>query len=326
VLSVRIHPDRIRIGERLAVSFQRTLRVPDDGRDYPLPPGLGPLPIRAVADYADSVPLEWRRQGGAFIPLYQREALWLGFEGADWKPNALQVHVGRVNAVTGGAWKEGLQATPQNYVVAPDQPWLDGINVGDTFVRQFVAVPLGSGYSVEAQLTGEDTFGGVQLTVYEPKPGRFPDAPPPESPAHQTEMVMEMAMPASKMAIGAGGRITQKIYPDPYGLDVWDQGNVNSVTVHLVNSEQYRGITGEDPPPTPVDAGTYTAHGFPWFELYDEARASVPASDRLREVESIGARDARLDSRAAADPSVDIDRSQIHPVRPWRPRRPPRRG
>jgi hypothetical protein len=320
MLQVRVAADRIQVGDRFKVSFQRTLRVPDDGREYPLPPGLGPLPICAVKDYANRVPPEWLGEGGAFIPLYQREALWLGFEAADWKPNAVQVHLGRVNAVTGGPWEEGLRSSPQNYVVCPDQPWLDGINVGDRFVRQFVAVPLGSGYSVEAQLTGADVFGGLQLTIFEPTPGRFPDAPPPESDLES--MTMEVAhMPAGGMGLGAGGRITQKIYPDPYGIAVWDPQNTGSVTVHLVNSDQYRGITGSDPPPSPIDASTYTSRGFPWFALYDERRGDVPASKRLAEVESVGARDARLDPDVTPDASVDIGNEQIRKLRPTDPRR-----
>jgi hypothetical protein len=314
MLQVRVDSDRIRIGQRFSVSFQRTLRVPDDGREYPLPPGLGAFPIRAVSDFANRVPPEWLDGGGAFIPLYQREALWLGFDAADWKPNAVQVHLGRVNAVTGGAWEEGLRSDPQNYVVCPEQPWLDGINVGDRFVRQFVAVPLGSGYSVEAQLTGADVFGGLQITVFEPRPGRFPDTPPPER--AQGPMVMESigALPGG-MGLGAGGRITQKIYPDPYGIDEWDPRNTGSVTVHLVNTQQYREITGSEPPPSPIDAGTYTSYGFPWFALYDEQRGDVAASSRLGEVESVGARDARLDPRATPDAGVEIADEQILKLR-----------
>jgi hypothetical protein len=314
MLQIRVDATRIHIGDRFSVSFQRTLRVPDDGREYPLPPGLGPFPIRAVRDYQTRVPREWIADAGAFIPLYQREALWLGFDAADWKPNAVQVHVGRVNAVTGGPWEEGLRSRPQNYVVCPDQPWLDGINVGKRFVRQFVAVPLGSGYSVEAQLTGSDVFGGLQITVFEPRPGQFPDAAPPERTGGP--MVMEaLSERAGGMGVGAGGRITQKIYPDPYGIDVWDPGNTGSVTVHLVNTDQYREITENDPPPTPIDAGTYTSHGFPWFVLYDERRGDVAASDRLGEVESIGARDKRLNPGAGADPSVEVDEEQIEKLR-----------
>src|SRR4051794_11692270 len=36
-LPVRIQQDEIRVGRHFAVDFQRTLRLPDDGNDYPLP-------------------------------------------------------------------------------------------------------------------------------------------------------------------------------------------------------------------------------------------------------------------------------------------------
>ncbi len=153
-------------------------------------------------------------------------------------------------------------------------------------------------------------FGGVQVTVFEPKPGRFPDAPPPED---EPGLLMTEAVSRSprRMGVGAGGRITQKIYPDPYGMDVWDPDNTGSVSVHLVNSDQYRDITGDDPPPSPIDAGTYTSHGLPWFALYDERRGDVAPSQRLADVESTGARDARLDPRAPLDASVDINDDHI---------------
>ena len=41
---VNVAESTVSVGERFSPSFQCTLRVPDDGRDYPLPPGLGPLP------------------------------------------------------------------------------------------------------------------------------------------------------------------------------------------------------------------------------------------------------------------------------------------
>jgi hypothetical protein len=53
----------------------------------------------------------------------------------------------------------------QDYVVAPDQMWLDGIAKLGGQVVQFVATPEGSGYSVEAQLTGSDAVGGIQFEV-----------------------------------------------------------------------------------------------------------------------------------------------------------------
>lgn len=71
---------------------------------------------------------EWLARGGVMLPIYQREAMWLSFDAAE--PAALQVGVGKVCAVSGLPWIEHLVKDPQNYVVLPDQPWLDGINAG----------------------------------------------------------------------------------------------------------------------------------------------------------------------------------------------------
>ena len=47
----------------LRVGFQRTLRIPDDNRDYPLPPGLGTFPLNHVDDYTDKAPEAWDEHG-----------------------------------------------------------------------------------------------------------------------------------------------------------------------------------------------------------------------------------------------------------------------
>ena len=170
--------DVIRIGRHTTVSFNRTLRVPEDGRDYPLPAGFGRLPICRVEDYADKVPAKWLAEGGFFIPLYQREALFLEFGGKKWRPGIAKVAVGRINAVTGKDYDERIRNHSQDYVVVPDQKWLDGINSGKGRVGQFVAMPLGQGFTIEEQLTDEARFGGFQIVVFEAKQGRFPDDDP----------------------------------------------------------------------------------------------------------------------------------------------------
>lgn len=90
---------------------------------------------------------------------------------------AVKVYVGGVNAVSGEPSTDTEQTRArrykllhkhksiQDYVVAPDQLWLDGIASQDGAVRQFVAMPLGSGYTVEAQITGADLIGGLQIEV-----------------------------------------------------------------------------------------------------------------------------------------------------------------
>ena len=81
----------------------------------------------------------------------------------------------------GQTWTEKLHRRPQNYVVAPEQPWLDGYCVEKGVIRQFVAMPLGAGYTAEEQLTGEAEHGGLQIMVYPMKrkvfEERFPKQP-----------------------------------------------------------------------------------------------------------------------------------------------------
>ncbi|QTE28413.1 hypothetical protein [Pengzhenrongella sicca] len=86
--------------------------------------------------------------------IYQREAMWLGFDSAS--PGALQIGIGRVCAISGADWSDELSTAPQNYVPLPEQPWLDGINSGSGEIRQFVAVPLGLGATIEGQVTGSE--------------------------------------------------------------------------------------------------------------------------------------------------------------------------
>jgi hypothetical protein len=317
-LAVTVDQNRVRIGERFSISFQRTLRIPDDGRVYPLPPSLEAFPIRRVDDYRERVSTAWRERGGVFIPMYQREALWLAFQAAKWKPNAVKIGVGGVNAVSGEIWNERLNDDPQDYVVCPTQPWLDGIASGRGTIRQFVATPLGAGYTVEAQLTGSEETGGLQVLVFEPKPGRFPDTPPPEPEPRQLNetMISAESVPPVDMGLAAGGEMTQKIYPDPYGIETWDQSTRAELFVHIVNSEQYEAITGEEPPPSPIDAHTYTAYGFPWFVLYEEDRATLEAG-RLATVKSIGELDAdRGLPKRKEDKPLEIHPDQTKTLRP----------
>jgi hypothetical protein len=171
---VRIEADAIEFGPHFSLSLQRTLRIPDDGRAFPLPAGLGRFPVCRVSDYASAVPESWAWHGGVFVPMFQREAMWLSLGGEPWRPSALKVAVGKVNALSGEPWTPTLKSEPQDYLVCPDQVRLDGVRVATDRTRQFVAMPLGAGYTVEGQLTGHEEFGGIQLMAMEPRSERFP--------------------------------------------------------------------------------------------------------------------------------------------------------
>ena len=319
MLTIELEGSQLRFGERFSLSFQRTLRLPDDGKVYPLPPGLDRFPLKSVGDYPEKVPANWLEQGGVFIPMYQREALWLAFDAATWKPNAVKVGVGRVNALTGDSWDLALRAEPQDYLVCPNQPWLDGFKTGEDVVRQFVAMPLGQGYTVEGQLTGEERFGGMQIVVYEPKPGRFPDQPPPET--REEFQPMEAfaleAMPPQQLGLAAGGQMDQKIYPDPYGSDTWDQGNYGILHVYIVNSEQYQELTGEQPPATPVSAQLYQSLNLPWFDLYDETLGDIVPGEKMKGLKSVKEIDEAKGKMSGEDETpLDVIEDQIKKLKP----------
>ena len=70
----------------LTIGFQRTLRIPDDNRTYPLPPGLGLFPVHHVDDFASKVTPLWLDHGGVMFPMFQSEAMWLNF-GAWYDPD-----------------------------------------------------------------------------------------------------------------------------------------------------------------------------------------------------------------------------------------------
>lgn len=285
-MDVRVINNELHIGQSFSLSFQRTLRIPDNDNTYPLPPGLGAFPILRVEDFADRVAASWKERGGVFIPMYQREAMWLSFSGSYEHPTAVKVGVGKINAISGKQWTEKLENRRQDYCIVPDQPWLDGINAGHGFIRQFVAMPLGSGVTVEGQLTGKEEFGGLQLCVYEPKAGylrRFARRKLPRMFASHS--VMECC--SMDMGLAAGGKMKQEIFPDTYGFDTWDATNHGRVFVHIVNSEMYKAITEKNPPPTPVSAKSYTDAGLPWFDLYNEGRGDVAPSNELGTVKPL---------------------------------------
>lgn len=313
--------NRLQFGD-VSIGFQRTLRIPDDGREYPLPPGLGHFPVLPVSHFADRVPDDWRRHGGVFIPMHQREALWIQFSVSDpWARAAVKVGIGKVNAVTGDPWTDRLQPVSsgrkQDYLVLPDQPWLDGINVGEGRIRQFVAVPLGSEYTVEGQVTGEETWGGIQLLVV---PGKPKPRPRPQENGSGGPLLNRierfraspMLAEASVMGLGAGGLMTQRIYEDHHGVGTWLQERAARVFVHIANAELFTEITGKLPPPSPISAQDYSSHGLPWFNLYDSDKPAVAGSDPLTDVWSIAELDeAKIGPAAPIDPSIELDGGQV---------------
>ena len=291
-----VHPEA-----QLTIGFKRTLRIPDDGKDYPLPPGLGRFPMKHVDDFSERVPSLWIQHGGVMLPMYQSEALWLSFYSEFlWDhdtsyPFAIKVATGKINAVTGDNWKDGLKRRRQDYMVSTEQPWLDGYCVEKGFIRQFVAMPLGSGYSAEEQITGEAEHGGIQIVVYPMKcevfEKRFPKRGIEKRPflaKCDLDIRLDFEEPcAADMGLAPGGRMRQEIYKDPFKLSDWDMDQKSRCFIHLTNSMVWSAIIGEAPPTVPFTAKEYTRHGLPWFDYYSDNATALKGSEKLKDLKSV---------------------------------------
>ena len=224
------------------------------------------------------------------LPMHKTEALWLCFSA--WCPMALKVGAGGVCAVSGQQWSAGLAGSVQNYVVLPEQLWLDGFRVTEDVIRQFVAVPMGKGLTVEKQITGKEAWGGLQLQAFPMKLDELWDRVVKDSLEGQWTQLLAwgqsfgricetIASSGGKCAIvreqglGAGGRMTQKITVDPHGVKVWNTRNSSRCYVRLCLADDWQRLTGQPPPHQPPSAQTYTAAGLPWFDYQDNMPAVV---------------------------------------------------
>jgi len=312
MFSFKVLGNRVSLGDHFSFSIERTLRIPDDGKVYPLPPSCGSFPIFKVEDYQDRVPAHWVEHGGIFFPMYQREAAWLSFNGSYEVPVAVIVAAGKVCAVSGKPWSGELNADPQNYCVAggtDPQHWIDGFKTEDGSVSQFAAMPLGMGYTVEKQITGEEKHGGMQLQVFEIKEEHRRKRPITRSRGLRLESEglesfggqmlaccaasfgspeASLSSAGAEMGLGAGGSIEQAIKKDPYGVDKFDTTKTGKLFIHIVNSVMFKQITGQAPPDTPIDAASYTRQGYPWFSTYEEdAGKDIKPQEELAEIKTI---------------------------------------
>jgi hypothetical protein len=272
------------------IDFQRTLRIPDDNREYPLPPGFGRFPMEHVEDHGQRVPAQWMDHGGVLLPMFQAEALWINFSGG--YPCAVKIATGKINAVTGKQWTNKLVKNPQDYLVVPDQPWLDGYCIQKGLIRQFIAMPLGDGYTAEEQITGAAEHGGIQIVVYPMKRDRYEAML-----KRQTHMIFEnaccslkMMSATSEMGLAPGGLMRQEIYEDNYGFDAWDQEASSRCFVHILNSDQWNEVTGKQIPGSSPSAADYNAAGLPWFNYYDDKLSALKGGEKLSGLDSVAAK------------------------------------
>ena len=290
------------------ISFKRTLRLPDNGETHFLPPGLGNFPLRHIEDYDLGEQNNIKNRGGVIMPMFQADALWLDFASINQNreedyPIAVKIGTGKICAVSGDDWSQSLNRHPQDYVVVPNQPWIDGYNVGEDIVKQFVAAPLGQGYTVEEQLKAEADTGGIQIQAF-PMKKEFYDLMVErrrkerrEREASYDRIMASAAKPecsdvmycmeSPQMGLAAGGKMRQEIYEDDHEFDAWDLRTSQRCFVTLANAEQWMSLTGEEPPLSPISARTYTQYDLPWFDYYGGDQKVIAGAKKLKNIKSV---------------------------------------
>jgi hypothetical protein len=271
------------------IDFQRTLRVPNDSRTYPLPAGLGKFPLCHIDDLADGLPARIVKRGGVALPMRMAEAMWVHFFSGNDYPFAVKVATGKINAITGEAWTNTLNQDPQDSLVLPRQQWLDGYSVAPGLIRQFVAAPLGAGITAEEQLTGMPVHGGLQVIVYPMKRDVYEDIRAQSDMALMDVMTpaeLEKYFAATPMGLAPGGLIRQEIYEDRYGFDVWDRSASSRCFLTILDWTRWQSLTGEEAPSRPITKLTYDRLRIPWFDYYSDEPA-LAGSSRLAELKTM---------------------------------------
>lgn len=133
------------------IKLHKTLRIPNDGQTYPLPPDLGCFQIKETS------------LNRFTIAMAQNEAMWISFGKGETRA-AVQVFAGVRNAITGKLVGE-LEAATQNYCPVPEQLWLDGFLTENDRVSQFVATHAFDDKAVEVQL-GHHVAGGIEIICH----------------------------------------------------------------------------------------------------------------------------------------------------------------
>lgn len=227
---------------KMEIHFERTRRVPDDGKTHDPPPGLGPFPLELLDDFQTSLPPAWRDRGGVIMPVRPSEAMWIAFAQNGY-PCAIKIGAGDFNAVNGEPWTEELKPTEGDYIVAPPQAWLDGFYIGNDRVRQFVA-----------KSGGQDEKGGLCIVVY------------PMKLKHYRRLLLKRRLLAfgwlrhlvsgsgqKEFILGLGGRVKESIYADTYGFGAWNPEARASCVVTLIDPDEWFKLTGAPPDPPAQD-------------------------------------------------------------------------
>jgi len=291
-------------GAALEILFGRTLRVPEDGKVYPLPPSLGDTQLEHIDDFAEKAPRLWLKRGGVLLPLHATETFKLEFRPVDTPQDKVPysflvlIGAGKINALTG----RGLERRPnfeyQNYISV--NKWMDlhGFCSSLGIVKQFSAMPYGIGTTAEEQLTNNNENGGMQLVVfpmttdaYKNKVIQYRIIEEKRKKLHDSRVRFSLCGVTSiKMGVAPGGLLSQMVKKDSNAPSDWDLGISSRCFAHILNARAWEKITGQKPHAKPPGKKAYKQFGLPWIDAFGDDTDEVEilaGSTIIRKLKSV---------------------------------------
>ena len=163
---------------------------------------------------------------------------------------------------------------------APSEMFGGGAYLNEVQVASFSGVPDNQGSGYVDKITFHDSLETMTPTNYYGSSPICASAASFSSKGLTRKGLTRSMMP--EMGVGKGGKITQKIYPDPYGLEVWKDAPVAVGVIYLVNAQVAAEITGE----TVAAPSTHDAYNGKWFGLQDADKADVAGSEKFAGLKS----------------------------------------
>lgn len=258
----------------LKIRFDRIIRVPDGEIMNKRAFSLEHFPLELVDDHTQRIPSEMKTRGGVMLPMHPYEAMAISFSGGFQVPFAVKIGAGKINVLSGGPWFEELIADQQDYIVVAGSACLDGFYVDRGMCRQFVAVPLGQGQSIEEQITGLTDVGGLQIAVYPMKA----ELAAIKLDEYRYRLANPFPGKEMRMGLAMNGKLDQRLLVDRFGVSTWDVTARLRCFVHLISSEHWRDLTKKRAPRSPITARDYRRAGLPMDSTYAHSRVSMASS------------------------------------------------
>lgn len=258
----------------LYFNLHRTVRVRNNNETSNLPPSLGNFEIFKVSDYKNC-PETWDKDA-CFIAMHSQEAMWISFQTVE--PIAVIIGAGTINALNGKCFENKLEE--DGYLVTPPQPWLDGWKGDDGSIYQFVATEVGENKTIGEQLTDAKDHALLISAFKAKNPEKLqtqvltPTMTWGGTEGGDLEYTVSnccRGITCCEMGLGKGGKIKQKIYEDPHGIESWTENPIKTIKIYLINTSEFSEITGQVLP-RPVAAEQYDGV---WFGLDDKQHKEI---------------------------------------------------